>query len=86
MDISAQNPSDVCLSGPHRGAWNMQGEFQTVPTSRTLFAGKIWLFDFNLKSNSQLRVSVGISPNFLPESLWITKNKRFFQARIFLRA
>ncbi|EKR99761.1 hypothetical protein LEP1GSC125_0199 [Leptospira mayottensis 200901122] len=62
-----------------------KGEFQTVPTSRTLFAGKIWLFDFNLKSNSQLRVSVGISPNFLPESLWINKNRSLFRTRIFLR-
>ncbi|EPG80851.1 hypothetical protein LEP1GSC048_2394 [Leptospira santarosai serovar Shermani str. 1342KT] len=50
-----------------------------------MFAGKIWLFDLNLKSNSQLRVSVGISPNFLPESLWTSENRSFFQARIFLR-
>ncbi|EQA52646.1 hypothetical protein LEP1GSC052_3419 [Leptospira kmetyi serovar Malaysia str. Bejo-Iso9] len=32
-----------------------------------------------------MRVSVGISPNFLPESLWTGENWNLFRARVFLR-
>ncbi|EKO15375.1 hypothetical protein LEP1GSC008_3752 [Leptospira kirschneri serovar Bulgarica str. Nikolaevo] len=76
MDISARTPPISSFGAPSRMQENAEASIErSLPRGRV--RGEDLADRFNLESNSQLRVSVGITPNFLPESF---KDQRKIEA------